>query len=80
MQNCEKHLLPIVDISRTRAIQQHGLSATTGSAAINDRSGKTNGMRPFVPPSNVDLLSDAQRVFKLNTKIPHRAVHLGVSE
>jgi len=37
-------------------------------------------MSPFVLFSNIDLLGDAQRVFKLDTKIPHCAVNLGVSE
>ena len=37
-------------------------------------------MKSFVQPSSTDLLGEAQRVFKLDTKIPYRAVHLGVSE
>lgn len=70
----------IAAIHTRRSICHYGLSATTGSAAINDRSGKTNGMKPFARFLNVDRLGNAQRVFKFDAKIPHRAVHLGVSE
>lgn len=35
---------------------------------------------PFAQLSNVDLLGDASCVFKLDTEIPNRAVHLGVAE
>lgn len=50
------------------------------SALVNDLAQKANGIKLFAWFSNVDLLGDAQRVFKLDAKIPHRAVYLGVSE
>lgn len=47
---------------------------------MHDRSGKANGMKPFAERSDIDLLGDAQSVFKREAQVSHRAAHLGLTQ
>ncbi len=57
-------------------------SAALRRAGVTDTRSVLEGERhlPFAQHSYVDLFRDTQRVFKLDTEIPHCAVHLGVAE
>jgi hypothetical protein len=58
---------PFADIRTPRSIRHYSLCPVIGSALVHDQFKKTNGKKPFVQYSNVDLFRDTQRVFKFDT-------------
>ena len=71
LSNPENYALSAIFVLRARAARksnlQIGFRPVIGSALMHDRFRKTNGNKPFVQCSNVDLFRDTQRVFKFDT-------------